>query len=88
MGVVEPIKVTITNLKQPLQLEAADFPFAPERGAHKVVLTPEVLIDAADFRMEDAKDYFGLAPGMDGLMDAWMDGCGSLTHSLTACGGP
>jgi hypothetical protein len=63
MGVVEPIKVTITNLDAPLELEAADFPFAPERGSHKVVLTPEVFIDASDFRMEDSKDYFGLAPG-------------------------
>lgn len=28
-----------------------------------MVLTPEVYIDASDFRLEDSKDYYGLAPG-------------------------
>lgn len=68
MGVLDPIQVTITNLDAPLELEAADFPFAPERGTHKVVLTPTVLIDAADFRLEDSKDYFGLAPGKSAIL--------------------
>lgn len=30
------MQVTITNLDAPLELEASDFPFAPERGSHKV----------------------------------------------------
>jgi len=89
MGVVEPIKVTITNLDAPLELEAADFPFAPERGAHKLVLTPELFIDASDFRMEDSKDYFGLAPGTyvrgwrAGWLAGWLAGWASLHRWLS-----
>ena len=29
----------------------------------QVVITPEIFIDASDFRLEDSPDYFGLAPG-------------------------
>lgn len=36
MAVLEPIKVTITNLDKPVDFTAPDFPFAPERGSHTV----------------------------------------------------
>lgn len=36
MAVLDPIKVTITNLDKPVDFTAPDFPFAPERGSHTV----------------------------------------------------
>jgi len=68
MGVLDPILLTITNLPSPLPLEASDFPFAPERGTHPLLLTPQVYIDSSDFRQEDSKDYFGLAPGKSAIL--------------------
>lgn len=68
MGVLNPILLTITNLSSPLSLEAPDFPFAPERGTHPVLLTPQLYIDASDFRHEDSKDYYGLAPGKSAIL--------------------
>lgn len=44
-------------------MEVLDVPFAPEVGSHKIWLTKTLYIDASDFRREDSKDYFGLAPG-------------------------
>ena len=55
--------MTLTNLTESLEFEALDVPFAPERGSHKVRLTPTLFIDASDFRRKDSSDYFGLAPG-------------------------
>ncbi|CAM9417946.1 unnamed protein product [Laminaria digitata] len=63
MAALSPIKVTLTNLTESLEFEALDVPFAPERGSHKVKLTPTLFIDASDFRRKDSSDYFGLAPG-------------------------
>lgn len=55
--------MTLCNLEETRELEVLDVPFAPERGSHKVRLTKTLYIDASDFRREDSKDYFGLAPG-------------------------
>ncbi|CAM9553486.1 unnamed protein product [Pylaiella littoralis] len=63
MGALSPVKVTLTNLEETREVEALDVPFAPEAGSHKIRLTKTLYIDASDFRREDSKDYFGLAPG-------------------------
>mmetsp|Transcript_43751 Transcript_43751/g.119618 ORF Transcript_43751/g.119618 Transcript_43751/m.119618 type:complete len:537 (-) Transcript_43751:123-1733(-) len=68
MAVLRPIKVTFTNFDDatvPKSREVADFPQKPEGESptHTVNLTPTVYIDAADFRTEDDKEYYGLAPG-------------------------
>lgn len=57
------MKVTLSNLEEGREVEVLDVPFAPEVGSHKVRLTKTLYIDASDFRREDSKDYFGLAPG-------------------------
>ena len=57
------VKVTLSNLEEEREVEVLDVPFAPEVGSHKVRLTKTLYIDASDFRREDSKDYFGLAPG-------------------------
>ncbi|CAM9224184.1 unnamed protein product [Choristocarpus tenellus] len=63
MGVLYPIKVTLTNLEAERELEVPDIPFAPEKGSHKLTLTKVLYVDSSDFRREDAPDYYGLAPG-------------------------
>lgn len=53
----------MTNLAESREFDVLDVPFDPERGAHKIKLTPTLFIDASDFRRKDSPDYFGLAPG-------------------------
>ncbi|RPD66742.1 glutaminyl-tRNA synthetase [Lentinus tigrinus ALCF2SS1-7] len=63
--VLRPVKVTIENLPEDflLWLEKPLHPKVPELGSSKVPLTRTIYIDADDFRLEDSKDYFRLAPG-------------------------
>ncbi|KAI0774072.1 glutaminyl-tRNA synthetase [Fomes fomentarius] len=63
--VLRPIKVTIENLPEDflLWLEKPLHPKVPELGSSKVPLTRTIYIDADDFRLEDSRDYFRLAPG-------------------------
>lgn len=63
--VLKPLKVTIENLPEDyvLMLEKPLHPKVPELGSSKVPFTRTIYIDADDFRLEDSKDYFRLAPG-------------------------
>ncbi|RDX53657.1 glutaminyl-tRNA synthetase [Lentinus brumalis] len=63
--VLRPVKVTIENLPEDflLWLEKPLHSKVPELGSSKVPLTRTIYIDADDFRLEDSKDYFRLAPG-------------------------
>lgn len=63
--VLRPLKVTIENLPEDyiLMLEKPLHPKVPELGTSKVPFTRTIYIDADDFRLEDSKDYFRLAPG-------------------------
>lgn len=64
MAVLNPLKVVITGLDDALpekKLPVPDFPFAPERGSHIVVIENEIYIDQSDFRLEDSADFYGLA---------------------------
>ncbi|CAM9498023.1 unnamed protein product, partial [Phaeothamnion confervicola] len=65
MAVLAPLKLVLTNApKEAREMEVPDIPFTPEKGSHRLVLTPEIFIDASDFsRLEPDSDYFGLAPG-------------------------
>jgi len=65
MLVLDPIKVTITNLPDDY-VEEREVPFDPkdkEKGTHKVPFTKTIYIDRDDFREEDDPDFFRLAPG-------------------------
>lgn len=65
MLVLDPIKVVISDLGD-LENTEIDAPFSPKdktMGSHKLKVTKVVYIDSADFREEDSKDYFRLAPG-------------------------
>ena len=65
MLVLHPIKVTIENLDEDYVnfVERPVHPKNPAMGTTKVPFTRTVYIDADDFRTQDSKDYFRLAPG-------------------------
>lgn len=65
MMVLNPLKVTIENLPEDylLQVEKPLHPKVPEMGSNKIPFTRTLYIDSSDFRTEDSKDYFRLAPG-------------------------
>ena len=65
MLVLDPILVIITNLSRQ-HIEEVDLPFStkdPTFGTHTVPFTNRIYIDRSDFKEEDSKDYFRLAPG-------------------------
>ncbi|PFH51271.1 hypothetical protein AMATHDRAFT_3127 [Amanita thiersii Skay4041] len=63
--VLRPLKVTIENLAEDyiLMVEKPLHPKVPELGTTTIPFTKHIYIDAEDFRLEDSKDYFRLAPG-------------------------
>ncbi|KAG8745758.1 hypothetical protein FRC10_007019 [Ceratobasidium sp. 414] len=62
--VLHPLKVTIENLPEDyvLFVEKPLHPKIPSLGSSRIPFTKHVYIDADDFRTEDSKDYFRLAP--------------------------
>lgn len=99
MLVLDPIKVTLTNLPDDY-LEERDVPFDPKdkgKGTHKVPFTKTIYIDRDDFREEDDPDFFRLAPGKSvGLLNAEHplrcteftkdDATGKVTHIVAEYG--
>ena len=63
--IMRPLKVTIENLTEDylLMVEKPLHPKVPELGTSTVPFTRTIYIEADDFRLEDSKDYFRLAPG-------------------------
>lgn len=64
-AVLHPLKVTLVNVPAGFEetKEVPNFPRDPAAGSHSKVLTSTVYIERADFRLQDAKGYYGLAPG-------------------------
>lgn len=73
MMILDPVKIILDNVEDDF-LEECVVPFSPKdasMGEHVVPLTKVVYIDRSDFRTEDSKDYFRLAPGKSvGLLKA------------------
>lgn len=63
MMVLDPLPVTIEGIEETQELEVPYSPKDAKFGTHKVRLTKTVYIDRSDFREEDIKGYFRLAPG-------------------------
>ncbi|KAG6821559.1 hypothetical protein H0H93_000068 [Arthromyces matolae] len=63
--VVKPLKVTIENLPEDhvSMIEKPLHPKVPELGTSSIPFTRTIYIESDDFRLEDSKDYFRLAPG-------------------------
>ncbi|MCL4559069.1 MAG: glutamine--tRNA ligase/YqeY domain fusion protein, partial [Chloroflexi bacterium] len=67
MGVLEPVKVVITNYPdgQVEQLEAINNPEDPSAGTRQVPFSRVIYIDREDFREVPPPKYFRLAPGRE-----------------------
>ncbi|KAL5194765.1 Glutamine--tRNA ligase [Glycine soja] len=68
MVVLHPLKVVITNLEanSAIEVDAKKWPDAQADDAsafYKIPFSNVVYIEHSDFRMQDSKDYYGLAPG-------------------------
>ncbi|CAM1501109.1 Fc.00g102710.m01.CDS01 [Cosmosporella sp. VM-42] len=67
MLVLDPVAVVIEDFEsldeKELDLEMAFSPKIPAMGSRRLRLTKTVYIDRSDFREEDTKGYFRLAPG-------------------------
>ncbi|KAK0206347.1 glutamine-tRNA ligase [Desarmillaria ectypa] len=63
--VMNPLKVTIENVPEDsvIIVEKPLHPKVPELGTCQIPFTRTIYIDAEDFRLDDSKDYFRLAPG-------------------------
>lgn len=63
--VLRPLKVTIENLPEDyvLMIEKPLHPKVPALGSSQIPFTRTIYIERDDFRLEDSKDYFRLAPG-------------------------
>nr|ASF90247.1 hypothetical protein SPAR05597 [Bartheletia paradoxa] len=73
MLVLKPLKVTIANVADDylVMVDKPVHPKIPSMGTSSIPFTRTVYIDASDFRVEDDKDYFRLAPGKTvGLLNA------------------
>ena len=64
MGVLDPLKVTLTNLPEPLKVDADLWPHdIPNEGTREVTLGKTLWIDRDDFREDAPKGFFRLKPG-------------------------
>ncbi|KAL6761426.1 tRNA synthetases class I, catalytic domain-containing protein [Haematococcus lacustris] len=64
LAVLRPLKVVITNLEES-HYEEVDAKLFPGRtdDIYKVPFTRVVFMEETDFRLQDNKDFYGLAPG-------------------------
>jgi len=67
MGVLDPLKVVITNFPQGLveQMEAVNNPEDPSAGTRLVPFTREIYIEREDFMEEPPRKFFRLSPGTE-----------------------
>ena len=67
MGVLNPLKVVITNYPegQQEQMEAINNPENPDAGTRMVPFTREIYIERDDFMENPPKKFFRLSPGME-----------------------
>ncbi|KAI8993384.1 tRNA synthetases class I, catalytic domain-containing protein [Pilobolus umbonatus] len=73
MAILDPIRVVLTNVPDDYSEEVVvpNKPRDPSMGEHKVPFTKVLYIDRSDFREEDSKGYYRLAPGKSvGLLHA------------------
>ncbi len=65
MAVIDPIKITLTNLKCDVEINTPLFPKNVDAGSRKITLEKTIFIEKKDFREFDDPDFFGLAPGKE-----------------------
>ena len=67
LGVLNPLKVTITNMADDFcdELDAVNNPEDPSAGSRKIPFAKELYIDRNDFMIDPPKGYFRLSPGKE-----------------------
>uniref|UniRef100_A0A8C1WRW3 Glutamine--tRNA ligase n=1 Tax=Cyprinus carpio TaxID=7962 RepID=A0A8C1WRW3_CYPCA len=97
MAILEPLKVTITNLPTSAQTEVRvpDFPANEAKGSHVVPFSKTIFIEQSDFREVMEKGYKRLTPDQPvGLRHAGYvisvqrvikDGCGKVCELEVTC---
>jgi glutaminyl-tRNA synthetase len=67
MGVLNPLKVVITNYQDDMEdeLDAINNPENPDAGSRKVPFSKVLYIEKDDFREEAPKKYFRMVPGRE-----------------------
>ncbi|KAF8065733.1 Glutamine--tRNA ligase [Scenedesmus sp. PABB004] len=70
LAVLRPLKVVLTNVPEgeARTVSGATLPGRPESESYGLPFGRVVYIEASDFRLADAKDYYGLAPGKSGML--------------------
>jgi glutaminyl-tRNA synthetase len=65
MAIVDPVKLILTNVDDAFveKISVPDFPKDPARGSHDITLQKELWVERSDIKLEDVKDFFGIAPG-------------------------
>ena len=64
MGVLNPLRVTLTNVAEPIKVAADLWPHdIPKEEQRDLILGPNLFIDRDDFREEAPKGFFRLKPG-------------------------
>eukprot|EP00878_Enallax_costatus_P027531 GHUV01029655.1.p1 GENE.GHUV01029655.1~~GHUV01029655.1.p1 ORF type:complete len:535 (+),score=80.18 GHUV01029655.1:1463-3067(+) len=70
LAVLRPLRVVLTNVPEhhSSTVTAASMPGRPENQPYEVPFSRVVYIEATDFRLQDSKDYYGLAPGKSAML--------------------
>eukprot|EP00177_Eucheuma_denticulatum_P006236 GFKZ01011376.1.p1 GENE.GFKZ01011376.1~~GFKZ01011376.1.p1 ORF type:complete len:787 (-),score=112.62 GFKZ01011376.1:589-2949(-) len=68
LAVLRPLKVVIANFRGEETFSVPNHPKDASMGNREVTLTRTVYIEKTDFRMEDSKGYYGLAPGKSAML--------------------
>lgn len=63
MLILDPIPVVIEDIDKDIEVEVPFSPKDPKLGSHQLPFTKIIYIDRPDFREEDSKGYYRLAPG-------------------------
>jgi len=94
MCVMQPLRLTLTNLAESLVLTVPNHPANPEFGSRELVMGSELYIDQADFREEANKQFKRLVLGKrvrlrGGLViegeSCEKDADGNVVHVLARC---
>jgi len=76
MAILDPIKIVLQNYDGVELLDAPNHPMDKQRGTHKLPFSKILYIERSDFRLENDKDFFGLAPNKEvGLRYAYNIRC-------------
>jgi hypothetical protein len=79
------LQVVLTNVPEQhsATVQGATLPGRPESSSYGLPFSRVVYIEATDFRLQDSKDYYGLAPGKSAML-RYAFACAAVSSQLTA----